>query len=228
MRVPRRPRAMRRLVFLAVVSGLIGAAAAREAPALGDRGRARVDASADGTFHASDDDADLGLAEDRVAFLPGYGVPPFSTVPGRLRAGRARTCTTGSRGARRRTGSAPTVPWLNGGPGSSVRLGWSGDRPCWQTRRAADAKPPAWTRQANVFVLEAPRASGTRTARRREAAARASTRTTARGDAPPPSASLRNPRARRQPLLRHRRVVRRGARAHAGARHLGAERTNVK
>lgn len=166
MRVPRRPRAMRRLAFLAVVSGLLGAAAAREAPALGDRGRARVDASADGTFHASDDDAALGPAEDRVAFLPGYGVPPFPQYSGFLDASAAEPGTHlhywFARCEKEDWASAPTVLWLNGGPGSSSVLGWLQEiGPLLVNATGGLMRNPwAWTRQANVFVLESPAGVG--------------------------------------------------------------------
>ena len=165
MRVPC-SRAMRRFAFLAVAFGLLSATAAREAPALGDRGRARVDASADGTFHASDDDANLGPSEDRVAFLPGYGVPPFPQYSGFLDASAAEPGTHlhywFARCEKSDWSTRPTVLWLNGGPGSSSILGWLQEiGPLLVNRTGGLMRNPwAWTRQANVFVLESPAGVG--------------------------------------------------------------------
>ena len=165
MRVPC-SRAMRRFAFLAVAFGLLSATAAREAPALGDRGRARVDASADGTFHASDDDANLGPSEDRVAFLPGYGVPPFPQYSGFLDASAAEPGTHlhywFARCEQSDWATRPTVLWLNGGPGSSSVLGWLQEiGPLLMNRTGGLMRNPwAWTRQANVFVLESPAGVG--------------------------------------------------------------------
>ena len=157
MRVPC-SRAMRRLAFLAVTLGLLDAAAAREAPALGARGRARVD--------AEEDDFSLGPSEDRVAFLPGYGVPPLPQYSGFLDASAAEPGTHlhywFARCEQEDWATRPTVLWLNGGPGSSSVLGWLQEMgPLLVNRTGGLMRNPwAWTRQANVFVLESPAGVG--------------------------------------------------------------------
>ena len=157
MRVPR-SRAMRRLAFLAVALGLLDAAAAREAPALGARGRARVD--------AEEDDFSLGPSEDRVGFLPGYGVPPFPQYSGFLDASAAEPGTHlhywFARCEQEDWATRPTVLWLNCGPGSSSVLGWLQEMgPLLVNRTGGLTRNPwAWTRQANVFVLESPAGVG--------------------------------------------------------------------
>jgi cathepsin A (carboxypeptidase C) len=149
---------MRRLAFLAVALGLLDAAAAREAPALGARGRARVD--------AEEDDFSLGPSEDRVAFLPGYGVPPFPQYSGFLDASAAEPGTHlhywFARCEQEDWATRPTVLWLNGGPGSSSVLGWLQEMgPLLVNRTGGLTRNPwAWTRQANVFVLESPAGVG--------------------------------------------------------------------
>ena len=58
--------------------------------------------------------------------------------------------------------SAPTVLWLNGGPGSSSVLGWLREiGPLLVSATGGLMRNPwAWTRQANVFVLESPAGVG--------------------------------------------------------------------
>lgn len=104
--------------------------------------------------------------DDAVPHLPGWGAPPSpqwsgyldasSTEPGiMLHYWFAEAETSDA-------SSKPVVLWLNGGPGSSSILGWLQELgPLVINATGGLMKNPyAWTKQANILILEAPAGVG--------------------------------------------------------------------
>merc|ERR1712166_1210760 len=84
--------------------------------------------------------------KDAVLTLPSYGTPPSPMWSGYLDA----------------SASTPVVLWLNGGPGSSSILGMLQEMgPVVMNGTGGLMQNPyAWTKQANLLILEAPAGVG--------------------------------------------------------------------
>jgi len=108
----------------------------------------------------------LGPAEDLVAHLPGYGAPPAPQYSGFLDASAAEPGTKlhywFAQAEVPDAAAAPTVLWLNGGPGSSSILGFLQENgPLLINRTGGLMRNPwAWTKQANLLALESPAGVG--------------------------------------------------------------------
>jgi serine carboxypeptidase-like clade 1 len=109
--------------------------------------------------------------QDLVQELPGYGPPPTTQFSGYLDASAG--CDLETNGplcqlhywfalAETDAASAPVVLWLNGGPGSSSILGFVQELgPLLMNATGGFLENPyAWTKYANVLVLEAPMGVG--------------------------------------------------------------------
>ena len=103
---------------------------------------------------------------DAVASLPGYGPPPSRQWSGFLNASAAEPGTMLhywlAEAESPDAASMPVVLWLNGGPGSSSILGWLQEHGPLLINATGGLmrNPYAWTKQANVFVLESPAGVG--------------------------------------------------------------------
>lgn len=103
---------------------------------------------------------------DAVAQLPGWGVPPAPQWSGYLNASAAEPGTMLhywlARSERPDWAELPLVLWLNGGPGTSSILGMLQELGPLMLNASGGLmrNPHAWTRQANLLVLESPAGVG--------------------------------------------------------------------
>jgi len=100
-------------------------------------------------------------SKDSVPNLPGYGKPPAPMWSGFLNASAEEPGTYlhyWYAEAENNAASAPIVLWLNGGPGSSSILGMLQEMgPLLINATGGLMKNPyAWTKQANLLILESP------------------------------------------------------------------------
>lgn len=102
---------------------------------------------------------------DSVPFLPGYGEPPSPQWSGYLDASAEEPGTMlhyWFAAAENSDEDAPVVLWLNGGPGSSSVLGMLEEHgPLVMNATGGLMRNPyAWTKQANLLILESPAGVG--------------------------------------------------------------------
>jgi len=101
--------------------------------------------------------------DDAVLNLPGYGMPPSAQWSGFLNASAAEPGTMlhywyAQVEAPAEPAEAPVVLWLNGGPGSSSILGMMQEQGPLLINATGGLmrNPYAWTKQANLLILESP------------------------------------------------------------------------
>lgn len=102
---------------------------------------------------------------DFVPTLPGYGVPPSPQWSGYLDASAEEPGTMlhyWFAAAESQQDTAPVVLWLNGGPGSSSVLGMLEEHGplVMNATGGLMQNPYAWTKQANLLILESPAGVG--------------------------------------------------------------------
>jgi len=110
--------------------------------------------------------ASAAPASDAVPYLPGYGPPPYPQWSGFLNASAAEPGTMLHywfvQAEALDASSFPVVLWLNGGPGSSSILGLLQEHGPLLINATGGLmrNPYAWTKQANLLVLESPAGVG--------------------------------------------------------------------
>lgn len=105
--------------------------------------------------------ADAAPESDAVPYLPSWGAPPSPQYSGFLDASAVEPGTMlhyWYAAAEKDADDAPVVLWLNGGPGSSSILGWLQEHGPLLINNTGGLmrNPYAWTKQANMLILESP------------------------------------------------------------------------
>lgn len=106
------------------------------------------------------------LLQEAVTNLPGYGEPPAPQWSGYLDASAVETGTKlhywFAEAEVAHASTMPVVLWLNGGPGSSSILGMLQEHGPLLINATGGLmrNPYAWTKQANLLVLESPAGVG--------------------------------------------------------------------